>query len=207
MFTQARKFLAYFFSLTQPDTGGDLSGFLVERSGTTSKTIELLMCGNGQWGGHGNNQFKTAWSPVRAKYVSGLMECKYHVLHVLLLKRVVDDDLTQGMVPIVPSAVSISSGGHVLLTLDTSTGGGKEGCDLVVFGKNHDCELGNNKKSSLPLPTPLELPSGERFLLRKTRAKELEDLSGKTHKNVFVEQRAVAGPGMSCVYWQALPGK
>ena len=59
-------------------TGGDLSMFTVERKdGSSLDTVDLLVCGNGQWGGLGNSVFTNAQSnPVRAKGVSGLLECE-----------------------------------------------------------------------------------------------------------------------------------
>lgn len=58
--------------------GGDLTAFVVERvDESSSRTIDLLMCGNGQWGGLGSNTYSNAQSvPLRAKNVSGLQECK-----------------------------------------------------------------------------------------------------------------------------------
>ena len=58
--------------------GGDLTCFIVERSdGVSVPTVDLLMCGNGQWGGLGNNVYSNSQgNPVRAKNVSGLLECK-----------------------------------------------------------------------------------------------------------------------------------
>jgi hypothetical protein len=57
--------------------GGDLSAFTVEHQTPGSQTVELLMCGNGQWGGLGNNKYSTSQStPVKARNVSGLTECE-----------------------------------------------------------------------------------------------------------------------------------
>lgn len=59
-------------------TGGDLSMFTVQRKdGSSLGTVDVLVCGNGQWGGLGNSVFTNAQSnPVRAKGVSGLLECE-----------------------------------------------------------------------------------------------------------------------------------
>ncbi|KAJ2968011.1 hypothetical protein NUW54_g13339 [Trametes sanguinea] len=58
--------------------GGDLTMFEVERSdGSGMPYIDVLSCGNGQWGGLGNALYSNAQStPVRAKNVSGLFECE-----------------------------------------------------------------------------------------------------------------------------------
>lgn len=52
--------------------------FAVERKdGSSLDTIDILVCGNGQWGGLGNSMFSNAQSnPVRVKGVSGLLECE-----------------------------------------------------------------------------------------------------------------------------------
>ncbi len=60
------------------NAGGDLAFFTVERiDGTAIRNVEILSCGNGQYGGLGNALFSNAQSvPVRTKAVSGLLECK-----------------------------------------------------------------------------------------------------------------------------------
>ena len=52
--------------------------FTVERKdGSSIDTVDVLVSGNGQWGGLGNSLFSNAQSsPVRAKGVSGLLECE-----------------------------------------------------------------------------------------------------------------------------------
>ena len=61
------------------NAGGDLAFFTVERvDGTAISNVEVLSCGNGQYGGLGNALFSNAQSvPVRTKAVSGLLECMY----------------------------------------------------------------------------------------------------------------------------------
>lgn len=58
--------------------GGDLTCFVAERSAQESLTyVDILCCGNGQWGGLGNNTFSTfQGNPVRVKNISGLRECE-----------------------------------------------------------------------------------------------------------------------------------
>ncbi|KAG6866103.1 hypothetical protein C0991_008855 [Blastosporella zonata] len=170
--------------------GGDLTAFTVERiSPMSPTTVDLLLCGNGQWGGLGSNTYSTAQAtPLRARNVSGLHEYS---------------DVTQSLQPIVPNAVTISPTGHVLLTLNTASTTDVGGRDLVVWGKNYEYELGNGKKSSIPVPTTLETPDGDRFMLRRRKAKQVLDLHGKVWKrNVQVEQCAVVGPENSAVYWK-----
>ena len=114
-----------------------------------------------------------------------------------------DNDITKSLQPIVPYAVTISPTGHVLLTLNTSSEMSGGGRDLVVWGKNYESELGNGKKISLSIPTRLETPKGDRFMLRNRMARKVKDLRGKVWgRNVRVEQYAVVGFSSSAVYWK-----
>lgn len=64
------------------NAGGDLAFFTVERvDGTAISNVEVLSCGNGQYGGLGNALFSNAQGvPARTKAVSGLLECMYALL-------------------------------------------------------------------------------------------------------------------------------
>ncbi|KAG1826948.1 regulator of chromosome condensation 1/beta-lactamase-inhibitor protein II [Suillus subaureus] len=171
--------------------GGDLTCFVAERTdGESFVYVDLLTCGNGQWGGLGNNLYSNAQgNPVRAKNVSGLREY---------------NEASRTMSPILPHAISVSPTGHVLLTLDTQAHGGPGGLgrDLVVWGTNHDYQLGTGKRSSLPVPTTLERPEGGRFILGQRKAPVM-DLTGNVwKKKVEVGQCAVAGYGNSIIYWK-----
>ncbi|KAK0197250.1 regulator of chromosome condensation 1/beta-lactamase-inhibitor protein II [Armillaria mellea] len=165
--------------------GGDLTCFKVEYQ--DEGKADIYMCGNGQWGGLGNNLFSNAQgTPVRAKNIGNLSEYS---------------DATRSIVPIVPRSVSVSQTGHVLLTLDTRDGG-RAGCDLLAWGKNQDYELGNGKKSSVPAPTTVSM-GDERTILRKRTGANVTDLRGRSwSRRVEVEQTAVAGYNNSVVYWK-----
>lgn len=171
--------------------GGDLAFFKVERAeGSAMPFVDVLACGNGQWGGLGNNQFSNGQgTPVRARNVSGLMEY---------------DESSKNMQPIHPHQISVSPDGHVLLTLETLSRGGPGGGgrDLLVWGANQEFQLGNGKRGSLAAPTALHAPNGERVILGKRKA-DVKDMKGKVwKKSVQVEQCAVAGWGNSVVYWR-----
>lgn len=64
-------------SMSYSRLGGDLTFFKVERSdGSSLPYIDVLACGNGQYGGLGNAQYSNGQgAPVRTKNVSGLLEC------------------------------------------------------------------------------------------------------------------------------------
>jgi hypothetical protein len=61
-----------------------LTGFTIERApADEAKTVELLMTGDGQWGGLGNNTYSNVQiSPVRVKALSGLTECQIVSMHI-----------------------------------------------------------------------------------------------------------------------------
>ncbi|KAI9433941.1 RCC1/BLIP-II [Lactarius indigo] len=173
------------------NVGGDLAFFTVERvDGTGIRNVEVLSCGNGQYGGLGNALFSNAQSiPVRTKAVSGLLECTK----------------TNNLQPIVPHAVSVSPDGHVLLALDTCAhaGPGGGGMDLLAWGTNYDYQVGNGKRASIAVPATLGTEDGDRIMLQKQRAKLVRDLQGRVlGRSVEVEQVAIAGYGNSLVYWR-----
>ncbi|KAJ3541331.1 hypothetical protein NM688_g6101 [Phlebia brevispora] len=157
--------------------GGDLTFFKVERTdGSAMPYIDVLACGNGQYGGLGSAAYSNAQStPVRAKNVSGLLEYS---------------EKTNNLQPIYPHDISISPTGHVLLTLDTlaRSGPGGGGRDLLVWGLNQEYQLGNGKRGSIASPMILHAPDGQRFMLGR-RTADIKDLSGKLwRKGVQVEQ-------------------
>ena len=183
----------------------------MERSGNGNPTtIDLLMCGNGQNGGLGNNIYTNSQgNPVRVRNVSGLQQCEHSILshlatRLILLSYCIDSDKTKQLEPIRPTEVIISPTGHVLVALNSSVeSDGVGGQDLMVWGKNFDYELGSGKKSSSPIPVTLEAPDGERLMLMKKKARVVMDLDGKQWKRgVVVEQRPVAGYGNNVVYWK-----
>lgn len=73
----------------------------------------------------------------------------------------------------------------------------------MVWGKNYESELGNGKRASVAVPTPLAMEDGERLMLMSMKAKEVKDLDGKLWKRgVKVEQKVATGYGNSVVYWR-----
>ncbi|KAL1748127.1 regulator of chromosome condensation 1/beta-lactamase-inhibitor protein II [Schizophyllum fasciatum] len=173
--------------------GGNLTCFTVERENAQApKTVEVLMCGDGQWGGLGANNYSNAQStPLRARNISGLAEY---------------DDATGALQPIGPRDVAVSPTGHVLLTLNTAASDESAGKDLVVWGRNHTYELGTGRLKSLPAPTTLFTPEGARVMLRRQQAKEVRALDGSVWKRkVEVVQHAAVGYNSSVVYWRIAP--
>ena len=163
------------------------------------------MCGNGRWGGLGNNIYSSAQgSPLRAKSVSGLLECKTRSFPngAANPQATVDSEKEQRLKPIIPHAISISPTGHVLLTLETYNSGLAGGRDMFVWGTNQQYELGNGRRASLAVPTAPQQADGTRFMLMKTWA-DVKDMQGKVWKRgVTVEQCAQAGYGNTIVYWK-----
>ncbi|KAG6376199.1 regulator of chromosome condensation 1/beta-lactamase-inhibitor protein II [Boletus reticuloceps] len=171
--------------------GGDLTCFVAERNAQESHTyVDTLCCGNGQWGGLGNNTFSTfQGNPVRVRNVSGLHEF---------------DEQKQKLSPIIPHAISgVTHRSYFTVSRHSvACWPGASGRDLVAWGLNHDYQLGTGKRTSLNAATILERPEGDRFILGRRKA-TVRDLSGKVWKNnVEVEQCAIAGHGNSVVYWK-----
>ncbi|KAI9508842.1 RCC1/BLIP-II [Russula earlei] len=167
------------------NAGGDLAFFTVERiDGTSIRNVEVLSCGNGQYGGLGNALFTNSQSvPVRTRAVSGLLEFS---------------EKTNNLQPIAPHALSVSPDGHVLLALEThaQAGPGGGGRDLLAWGTNYDFQVGNGKRASIAVPTVLETADGDRIMLGKRLAKVVRDAQGR------VWRRGVRGYGTSLVYWR-----
>jgi len=177
---------------TDLNAGGDLAFFTVERTDeTATRQVEILSCGNGQYGGLGNALFSNAQGvPVRTKAVSGLLEFS---------------EETNSLQPIVPHALSVSPDGHVLLSLETHAraGPGGGGRDLLGWGSNYDYQVGNGKRASIAVPTTLETADGDQILLGKRLAKVVRDAQGRVwRRGVEVEQVAIGGYGTSLVYWR-----
>ncbi|KAJ7343659.1 regulator of chromosome condensation 1/beta-lactamase-inhibitor protein II [Mycena albidolilacea] len=167
--------------------GGNLTGFTIERApADEAKTVELLMTGDGQWGGLGNNTYSNVQiSPVRVKALSGLTEY---------------NDATQRLQFIPPRAISISPSGHVFATLDPSSGRR----DLHAWGRNQDYELGPGaRKPGTCSPMPVGGDGGGRVLLQSKKSREVKDLQGRVWgRGIKVEQVAVAGFGTAMIYWK-----
>ncbi|KAF6764701.1 regulator of chromosome condensation 1/beta-lactamase-inhibitor protein II [Ephemerocybe angulata] len=176
---------------TDVKAGGDLTAFVVDRAKDQEATqTELLMTGNGQYGGLGNNVFTTGQRDAsRVKAVSGLRQY---------------NEKTNTLDPIKPEEITVAPFGHVLLTINSSAdSNGVGGSDVMVWGRNFDSELGNGRKSSIAGPIHLDLAEGERLMLRTRKAKEVKDLHGKVwKKGVNVKQQVAAGYGTSVVYWK-----
>lgn len=66
------------FPIVTFSIGGDLTAFVVERkSKDHPTTTDLLMSGNGQYGGLGNTAYLNSQrEPTRVKGISGFLQCK-----------------------------------------------------------------------------------------------------------------------------------
>jgi len=136
--------------------GGNLSYFVVETEkpgktlgSSTRKEIDLLACGQGQFGGLGNGLWAHATHPLRVKTVSGLTEWNEEKGKV---EPIGIKDIQAGET-------------HVAVVLDnavTFPDGSKFGRDVFTFGQNEFYQLGNGKRASLATPQhlpPLPYPS------------------------------------------------
>jgi len=201
--------------------GGDLTVFTVERDLPTGSAIavDVLACGNGQWGGLGNGSYSNAQSdPVRVKVISGLFEY---------------DDNAQSLRPLKPYRISVAPGlvagranvssfrsasGHVIAILDTVAHSGpgpssnkdpeagySPGRDVVAWGLNQSYQLGTGKHASANIPATVPITGGEGRLMCKTSKETVRDFTRRVvNKKMDIEQVAIAGPGLSVVYWRVI---
>lgn len=65
--------------MVTPSVGGDLTAFVVERkSKDNPTTTDVLMAGNGQYGGLGNAAYlNSQGEPTRVRGISGQLQCMY----------------------------------------------------------------------------------------------------------------------------------
>jgi len=141
----------------------------------------------------------------------------------------IDDEEMKSLQPLRPHHISIapgpaasstsmlsSSSGHVIATLDTiplshpspqsnaaADAANAPGRDVLAWGLNQHYQLGNGKRSSVTAPAPVQTNDAEgRLMCRIAREKVMDFSGGVVGRNIEIEQRAVAGPGVSVVYWR-----
>lgn len=144
--------------------GGQTTMFIVDRKdpSTTQSMIDVLSCGNGQYGTLGSGISSSAsFAPSRIRALSGLEECRSNPKPLLTA----DSEKVKGMVPLPIRYISISPSpaAHAFAVLDTlqtaDAKGSKEsvfGRDVLVWGANAEYQLGTGKRSSVS--TPQNLP-------------------------------------------------
>ncbi|GJJ12017.1 hypothetical protein Clacol_006255 [Clathrus columnatus] len=198
--------------------GGDLTYFAIERDLPTTgetKFIDVLACGNGQWGGLGNGTYSNCQGePVKVKNISGLMEFDdsnnsltplrlYHI-------SVAPGPMTSDTGP------AVSKSGHAIAMLDTlpyshpASGNTTAndaayplGRDVFTWGLNQTHQLGNGKRSSSTVPISVQTGDGEGRLMCHVDHRMVKDFQGRVvNRKCYIEQRAVAGPGFSVIYWK-----
>jgi Regulator of chromosome condensation (RCC1) repeat len=111
-----------------------------------------------------------------------------------------------------------SSSGHVIATLDTiplshpspntsvaTSAADSPGRDVLTWGLNQHHQLGNGKRASANAPVPVETADREGRLMCKVGSGKVRDFDGRVvGRRMKIEQRAVAGPGLSIVYWRVV---
>lgn len=79
------------------------------------------------------------------------------------------------------------------------------GRDVITWGLNQQFQLGNGKRSSSNLPLSIRTSDGEGRLMCQIGQETVKDLRGRVvKKRGHIEQRALAGPGFSVVFWKVL---
>ena len=140
-----------------------------------------------------------------------------------------DDDKANSLSPLKPYHISVapgpvttngmrpSSSGHVIATLDTiplshpsptsiaaTDAAVSPGRDVFAWGLNQHYQLGNGKRSSVSAPAPVETADREGRLMCKISKEKVKDFSGRVVGRMNLEQRAIAGPGISVIYWRTM---
>ncbi|KAF8582077.1 RCC1/BLIP-II [Ramaria rubella] len=207
---------------TDISAGGDLTFFTVERALPAGKAsiVDVLGCGNGQWGGLGNASYSNAQGTlVKVKNISGVLEY---------------DEKSNSLKPLKPHCISVASGpdlnnsemrhsssGHIIVTLDTiplshpspnsnvaTEAAGSPGRDVLTWGLNQHYQLGNGKRASVNIPTPVQAGDGEGRLMCKVSKGKVKDFKDRlVGRKMDIEQCAVAGPGISVIYWRIVQAK
>jgi len=129
-----------------------------------------------------------------------------------------------------PTGLGPSASGHVLAMLDTiphslpspqktsllnvssvsspsdSLPSVLPGRDVYAWGLNQHFQLGNGKKSSVNVPGSAVTGDGEGRLVCKVGREIVKSFEGAVVKRraSAIEQRVVAGPGISMIYWKVL---
>ncbi|KAL7410494.1 regulator of chromosome condensation 1/beta-lactamase-inhibitor protein II [Mrakia frigida] len=206
-------------------SSGNTTFFTVQRTALDNPMpyIDLLACGHGTFGALGNGLWsQVSGNAVRVKTVSGLMEYS---------------EKEKKQVPLGIHYVSASPTGSVAAVLNTTPLATKDGAfvygrDLMVWGSNMDAQLGNGRRSNLPVPQHLPplpslsstsptfpvltakestISSGSTSAMPHHRLQlaqavvELRDLQGKKVKGKQnVEQVCSFGYGGGVVYWKVL---
>ena len=151
------------------------------------------------------------------------------ILHRYVYPMRSDDEKTNSLKPLKPHYISVaqgpattntgmwpSSSGHVIVTLDTlhlsnpssssliSTDvANTYGRDVLTWGLNQHYQLGDGKRGSVNAPVPIETADHEGRLVCKVSKEKVRDFTGRVvGRRVNIEQRAIAGPGISVVYWK-----
>lgn len=81
------------------------------------------------------------------------------------------------------------------------------GRDVITWGLNQHYQLGNGKRSSSNIPNSVQTSDGEgRLICQVLNQQTVEDFQGRiVRRKGSIEQRVIAGPGFSVVYWKLLP--
>ncbi|CAH7686288.1 regulator of chromosome condensation 1/beta-lactamase-inhibitor protein II, partial [Phakopsora pachyrhizi] len=186
--------------------GGDLSFFVIEslEPKRGSKSVDVLACGNGQFGGIGNGQWMNQATPTRVKTISGLTEWS---------------ESEKKTKPIGIHSISVGKN-HVAVVLDNLINmDGKEfGRDVLIWGQGSEYQIGNQKRTNLSIPqhvSPLNVipsPKPEKMIFNESLIKSGTEspmphsrlqLRGKRKVGkVLVEQAVVTGWGTTGVYWK-----
>ena len=142
-----------------------------------------------------------------------------------------DDERTNSLKALRPYTISVAPGpmptdagmhhstsGHIIATLDTiplshpspsssiaTEAANFSGRDVLAWGLNQHYQLGNGKRASVSSPLPMETADREGRLMCKIGKEKVRDFNEiVVGRRMNIEQRAVAGPGLSVIYWKTV---
>ena len=140
-----------------------------------------------------------------------------------------DDEKTDSLKPLRPHYISVAPGpmptdtgrrpspsGHIIATLETiplshpssnskiaTDTADSPGRDVLAWGLNQHYQLGNGKRASASSPVTIDTADREGRLMCKVGQGKVRDFNETVvGRRMKIEQRAVAGPGLSVIYWR-----
>lgn len=185
-------------------------------------TADVWASGRGLWGELGNGKWThVQGKPTKVKALSGLIECRF-ALQVRNFGgpnfNPTDDETSNSVRPIRIAYIAVG-GSHIAAVLDNKTntksasrGSAFSGRDVLWWGNNEFCQLGNGKRNNMNVPSYFALlpfrrersqvePEGQQVIPTarlQVAPKQNVTLVGGREKEV--EQRVVAGRGVSGIY-------
>ncbi|KAM3579393.1 hypothetical protein VKS41_008251 [Umbelopsis sp. WA50703] len=185
--------------------GGSNSYFVVDKVEKTNREVtEVYAAGMGQYGQLGNATYsQIQLSPVKVKEISNNMEYDENSAQVVPIRIL---DVVAGTT----HAFGVLNNATNVDERNADTSKPNFGHDVYSWGHNYDYQVGNGKRNNISHPIPPETLDAEQAnqdgsnlnrlqLVPLTHVKAKLPDSNKM-KTLQVDQKLVAGPGISAIY-------